>query len=863
MELIEREQQLTKLTGAWEQVKAGPGRIALVSGEAGIGKTALVERFVLDQGRPASVLWGACDALFSPQPLGPFIEIAVQTQSDLSRLIRSGADRLSFSTEFFISLQKSSHPVIVVLEDLHWADEATLDVIKFLGRRIQHTKTLLILTYRDDELSSKNPLWFLLGDFPTHLTVRIALPLLSPGGVDRLAGQANRRLEWLHRVTGGNPFFVTEIIASDAEGVPPSVRDAVLARIARLSPAAKDIVELASLMPGDAEVWLIEAILHPDPAALDECVERGILHSAGNTIAFRHELARQSVEDSLPIGRTRDLHRKILGALMNAEADQENLARLVHHAARAGDEEATLRFAQPAARQASALGAHREAASLYRTSLSFVRQLSLETQAELLEGLSFENYLIDNVEEAIQPREQASLIWERLERRERAGDCYRWLSRLHWAGGDRKEAEKYADLAIEILMEQPPCPELAMAFSNKSQLHMLAWEEVTAIAWGNRAIELAERLGAVEILVHALTNVGSAEFLIDFEAGKEKIVRALGMAREHEMHDHVSRCFTNLATSYVQFRRYPEAQRWLEEGLKYTTAMDLDFYSVYLLGFLARIYFETGRWAEAEENGLEALRLSHQQTITPIPALTALGHLKVRQGDPAAKEFLDQARALALPTGELQRIGPLAAARAEAAWQRGDLEQVAAEAAPGYELALGRNDPWMLGQLAYWMWRAGAQEVSLDRLARPYALMIQGEWRSAALEWEQIGCPFEQATALAEGDEPASRLEALAIFERLGARPAGEVLRRELQALGVKGIPRGTGPARQKYPADLTARELEILQLIAEGLSNPSIAETLTISVGTVKAHTASIYNKLGVNNRVQALSRARELHIL
>ena len=176
---------------------------------------------------------------------------------------------------------------------------------------------------------------------------------------------------------------------------------------------------------------------------------------------------------------------------------------------------------------------------------------------------------------------------------------------------------------------------------------------------------------------------------------------------------------------------------------------------------------------------------------------------------------------------------------------------------------MGRNDPWMLGQLAYWMWRAGAQEVPLDRLARPYALMIQGEWRSATLEWEQVGCPFEQATALAEGDEPASRLEALAIFERLGARPAGEVLRRELQALGVKGIPRGTGPARQKYPADLTARELEILQLIAEGLSNPSIAETLTISVGTVKAHTASIYNKLGVNNRVQALSRARELHIL
>ena len=264
MELIERDQQLQKLTNAWRQAKAGKGRIALVSGEAGIGKTSLVERFISEQGRSARVLWGACDALFSPQPLGPFIGIALQIQSDLPRLIQSGVDRLSFSTEFFIHLQTSPTPVIVVIEDLHWADEATLDVVKFLGRRIQQSKTLLILTYRDDEVSSKHPLWFLLGDFPAHLTDRIALPRLSSGAVDRLAQQAARRLEGLFRVTGGNPFFVTEIIASDTEGVPPSVRDAVLGRVARLSPAAKNIVELAALIPGAAEERLIEAILHPE-----------------------------------------------------------------------------------------------------------------------------------------------------------------------------------------------------------------------------------------------------------------------------------------------------------------------------------------------------------------------------------------------------------------------------------------------------------------------------------------------------------------------------------------------------------------------------------------------------------------------
>ena len=862
MELIEREQQLKKLADAWSHVRSGKGCIALVSGEAGIGKTSLIQRLVAEQGRSTRVFWGACDDLFSPQPLGPFVDIALQMGSDLIQLIESGADRLKISTQFFIHLQKSPVPSLIVLEDLHWADEATLDVVKFLGRRIQLTKSLLVLSYRDDEVNSNHPLHFLLGDFPSQVTVRIPVPRLSKSAVQLLAQRAGRRLANLYTTTGGNPFFVSEIIATDVEGIPTSVRDAVLARVARLSLAAKNIVELASLIPGAAEIWLIQEILHPESHDLDECVERGILHSREDNLAFRHELARQSVEDSIPLGRTRDLHARILGALLGRNAGPVSQARLVHHAIRAGNEEAMIRYAPPAAREASALGAHREAASLYKTSVSFAHHLSAETQAALFEGLSFENYLIDNVEEAIQARKQATLIWERLGRYERAGDCNRWLSRLHWSAGDKQEAEKYGDLAIEVLLKQPAGPELAMAFSNKSQLHMLSWEEGPAIEWGNRAIELAENLGAVETLVHAMTNVGTAELLLNFEAGIEKLERALHMALEHEMHEHVSRCFTNLATSCVQFRRYPEAQRRLDDGFAYTSARDMDFYSVYLLGFRARLHFETGHWIEAEADAVEALRLARSETITPIPALIALGHLKVRQGDPGADAVLDQARSLALPTRELQRIGPLAAARAEWAWQREDLDRVAAEAAVGYELALSRKDPWILGVLAYWMWRAGYRDVPIDRLAQPYLSMIQGEWQKAAHEWEQIGCPFERAMALSEGDEPAKR-QALVIFEQLGARPAADALRRKLQAQGVKHIPREARLARPNDTDDLTPRELEVFRLIAEGLSNPAIAERLTVSVGTVKAHTANIYSKLGVNNRVQALARARELHLL
>lgn len=862
MELIEREQQLRKLADAWTRVRAGMGCIVLVSGEAGIGKTSLIQRFVAEQGRSARVLWGGCDDLFSPQPLGPFLDIALQAQSDLFQLIQSGADRLTISTQFFIKLQNNPIPAIMVLEDLHWADEATLDVIKYLGRRIQRTKTLLLLSYRDDEVSGIHPLHFLLGDFPSHLLTRIPLQCLSESAVEALAQRAGSRLKDLYATTGGNPFFISEAIAADMEGVPASVRDAVLARVARLSPSAKDIVELASLMPGSAEVNLIQELLHPEPNTLDECVKRGILHSEGNALAFRHELARQSVEGSVSIGRSRELHTKILEVLLNGKVGPIAPARLVHHAARAGDEEATLRHATAAARQASALGAHREAASLYTTSLSLSHRLSAETQAELLEGLSFENYLIDRVEEAIQAREQASLIWERLGRHDRSGDCKRWLSRLHWSSGNRKEAEKYADLAIEILLKQPPGPELAMAFSNKSQLHMLAWEEESALEWGKRAIELAEKLGSVEIHVHALTNVGSIETLRDPVSGNEKILRALQIALENEMHEHAARCYANLTSNAIRSRHYLQGQKWLEEGLEYMIARDLDYYRVYLLGWQAQMSFDTGRWPEAEAQALEALRLSRNATITPLPALITLGHLKTRQGDSGAETFLEQARSIAISSAELQRIGPLAAARAEAAWWQDDPDRAGTEAAFGYELALSRNDPWIFGQIAYWAWRAGRREIPIDRLALPYALMIQGEWRAAAEEWGRIGCPFERALALVEGDELSMR-EALTIFEYLGARPAADALRRKMQAGGVRNIPRSAQTRSRKSVMDMTPRELEVLRLIADGLSNPAIAERLTISVGTVKAHTASIYGKLGVNNRVQALARARDIQLL
>lgn len=862
MDLFEREMPLRALEEALEEVWTGEGHIALISGEAGIGKTSLVEHFTSRLAEPVSIYWGACDALFTPRPLGPFSDIAFQMRSGLLEMIQTGSDRFQVASAFLGYLSERESPDVIVVEDIHWADEATIDTLKFLGRRIQHSRVLLILTFRDDEHNSRQALYRLTGDLPPRITIRITLTALSEDSVAQMAQHAHRHPEGLYEVTGGNPFFVREMLESESEGVPESVRDLVLARLFRLSPAARDLAELVALVPGGTEPWIFEQGFQTPTTALDECVELGVLRWNGEILAYRHELARQAVENSLSPGHARQLHTQILHALLKRDPEAVSLARIVHHAVRAGDTEVILRCAPQTARQASRLGAHREAAAHYQIVLDQGSPLTQETRAELLEGLSFEFYLTGEIDPALRARQEAVDIWNSLGRPERKGDSLRWLSRLAWFSGQKENAEQYAQEAVEILEKLPPGLELAMAYSNQSQLYALREDKAQAREWGERAIDLAKQLQATEILVHALMNVGTAEIQSGEETGWDHLAQALEMARQEELHDHVARAYANLSSLAVQYRRYEQAMSWLEQALVYMGERDLDSYRVYLLGWLARLHFETGRWADAEREATEAIRLHHGASVIPIPALIVLGHLKARRGDFDAGEALEQARSLAMPTGELQRIGPLAAACAEAAWWRGDVAQVYPEALAGYELAIQAENPWPLGQLAYWLWRAGKAEIPLENLADPYRRMIQGEWRAAADSWARLNCPFEQALALSAGDTPA-QIEALLIFEGLGAQPAAKKLRAHLRGQRVKGIPRGPQPVTRLNPAGLTNREMEVLSLLAEGLNNAGIASELSVSKKTVDHHVSALLGKLTAATRSEALAIARRQGLL
>jgi DNA-binding CsgD family transcriptional regulator/tetratricopeptide (TPR) repeat protein len=854
MQLLERTRCLADLAEWLAAAAERSGCIALVAGEAGIGKTSLLQEFVKQQ-RGTRVLWGACDALFTPRPLAPLHDISRQTQGALSKAVNSGANRDVLFNTALDELERSA--ALVVLEDMHWADEATLDLFKFLGRRIHRTHSMLVATYRDDEVGAHHPLRLVIGDLPRANIQRMPLSPLSEPAVAQLARQAGRSSKGLHALTGGNPLFVTELLAAAAECVPATVSDAVLARVNRLPSAAREIAELVCTVPGKTEDWLLEQAAPPDEASLESCLGIGMVRHEDGALAFRHELTRRALEDSLSEPRRRGLHAKILAIL--AQRPEVPAARLAHHADGARNPEAVLRFAPTAASQAASVGSHREAASHYEAALRYAVSLGPQQRAQLLELLAYEYYLTDQIERAIEARRSTLAIWRACASRVKEGDTLRWLSRLSWFAGRRTEASQYADEAIATLEALPPGPELAMAYSNRAQLDMLSHEAESAIEWARRAIALAQPRGSDEIVSHALNNLGTARIVAGDSSGWADLERSLQLARAHSLQEHVARAYTNLSSMAVTERIYPPAMQYLSEGLAYCEEHDLDSWRLYMLAWRARARFELGDWQGASDDAATVSQHPRTAPISRIPALTVLGHLRVRRGDPDASSPLEEVRALAAQTQELQRLAPLASALADAASLAGDRETVIREVQPVYDLASERPDAWLKGELAAWLWREGALEQPPTDIAEPYALEISGDWRGAAHAWAALGCPYERASMLAWYGTETEQREALAVFEQLGAGPAAQKLRRQLRARGVRAIPRGSRSSTRNNEHGLTKREAEVLQLLSQGLRNAAIAKRLYLSTKTIDHHVSAILTKLRVSSRAQAIAMTRK----
>jgi DNA-binding CsgD family transcriptional regulator len=850
--LLERHDCLAAL-GSWlDDVPRRGGRVVLVGAEAGLGKTTLLREFSASHAG-IRTLWGACDALFTPRPLAPVLDIARQAGGPLWRAVRGRADREALFAAALDELERE--PALVVLEDLHWADEATLDFLKFVGRRITQTRVLLAVSYRDDEVRSGHPLQFVLGDLPRSSTHRLTLEPLTHAAVASLAREAGRAAGELHAITGGNPLFVTEVLGSPRSDVPGSIREAALARVARLPAGAQRIVELASVCPSAVESWLLESTLHPAAADVDECLSIGMQRAENGAISFRHELLRRAIEGSLQPLQRRGLHALVLAALV--ERGDVSSARLAHHATGAGDRDAVHRHSVQAAVHAASVGAHREAAAHHAVALKFGDGLDARARALLQQDLSYEYYLTDQVDRALEARRAALAAWQALGDRLRTGDTQRWLSRLSWFCGRRHDAEQHARDAIATLASLPPGRELALAWSNQAQLEMLAYRNEPAVEWATRAIDLAERLHDEDVLAHALNNRGSARLFDGSVSGRDDLDRSLAIALQHGMHEHAARAYTNLSSTSAVIRDYATSIRRLDEGIAYCERHDLDSWRLYMLAWRARVKFERGDWLGAGDDAEVVVVNPRTAPIARLPALVTLGHLRARRGDPDHESPLREAGALAASAREIQRTAPLVCARVEAAWLAGIEDESIDELAAAYDQAVAQGNPWVLGELAVWLHRTGRAPRTSRPVAPPYGHELAGHWRQAADAWQALGCPYDRALVLGlHGDEAAQR-DALAEFERLGATPASQLVRRRLRELGIRGVPRGARRSTLENPYKLTRREAQILELMRFGLRNAAIAKRLFLSTRTVDHHVSAVLTKLGVATRAEAVALA------
>ena len=861
MDLLERAPLLEELSGVLAATAAG-GRVVLLAGEAGIGKSAVVRRFT--EGQPADTrsLLGACDPLLTPRALGPLHDIARQTGGRLAELLDSGGPREAVFAAFLDQLAQPSRRQVVVVEDAHWADEATLDLLVFLGRRMERTRALLLVTYRDDEVGPDHPLRGVLGALPQGVVHRVRPEPLSEAAVAELARRAGRPATGLRELTGGNPLLVTEMLAAADAGVPMTVRDLVLARLAGLPADAREVVRLVAVVPTRAELWLLEQAARPAPSAVEVGVSAGLLVVGPEAVGFRHELLRQAVEGSLSALARRELNRRVLEVLAGAPGRRVDLARLVHHAREAGDVEAVLRYAPEAARQAAAVAAHREAVGHYRAVLAHDERIPAAARAELLEDYSVEAYLSGLSGEAVSARKAAVDLREAAGDREQLGEALRWLSRLHWWDGNRREAEAAAARAIAVLEPLPPGHQLAMAYSNQAQLDMLANRSEAAMGWAARAIELARRLDDQETLTHALTNIGSARVNGGDPGGRVELEEAFEVAVAAGLEDHAARAVCNLATLSAETRDDRHARQDLDRALAFAQAHELAGYTQHVLGHRARVRLDQGDWAGAEQDAQAALAEPVKGGPRVVDALVPLGLLRSRRGDPDAAATLQEATERAFATSELQWTAPVAAARAEYAWLHGDDRRAAEEAAGIFELAVRDGHQWFAGELACWLRLAGAPVRAPAVMAEPHRLLLAGDWRAAADAWRERGYPYQQALALACGDQDEALLEALTLLDGLGARQTALRLRRQLRQRGNLRVPRGPTRATAANPAGLTGRQVEVLGLLAQGLTDAEIAEQLSLSAKTVGHHVSALLAKLGVGSRREAAAAAGRLGV-
>lgn len=862
---IERDVALAELRDCWRRVSSGCGQVALVRGEAGVGKTTLIERFLAGVKDEAGVLRGWCDALATPRPLGPLIDILTGLSAEQAARLRVAIETGDREEIYggLVTLFGGPTLWVCVIEDAHWSDGATLDLLRFLIRRIETLPLLLVVSYRDDEVGVTHPLAVHLGDVACSRAVsRIRLDPLSAAAVAELAGGSGINAELLYELTSGNPFFVTEVLAAGPDSLhdgelPRSVAEAVAGRLARLSPAAREVAQAAAVCGSRTSRALLDDVCPDAEAALAECLESGVLVGSAGTIGFRHELARRATLAKVLEHRRVPLHRRVLSWLSKPPIDPNMLAALVFHADQAGDVDAVVHHGPAAAARASALGAHREAAELYALVLRHAQDLPSEQRIVLLEQHAFSSYVSGLTETSVAWLREAIALRHMLGDDLGEGDNQRWLSQMLYPLGRTAEAIDAGRAALELLENHGPTAQLAWSLVNMAELSAFGYDPA-CVAYADRALAIGRELDDRAVVVRARCSAPLAAVACS-DSGWDQLesiwreAMATGGVSAHAGVAGVMLCW------FLALHHHPGADAYVDEAAAFCLAHDLGAFHALVTGSAALVAVNRGDWIRALARADDVLTKRAMSPSHRLMPLIAVALVRARRGEQSDPGLLDEVLAAVEP-GDLFRLGPVCAARAEVAWLAGDDAAARAEAHKGLAAVTARADPWLVGNLHRWAHLAGdATPPVVVEPATPFDLELRGDWRGAVDEWNRRGSRYDAAIAQLGGDVAAVQ-NAMEVFRELGARAAARRGQERLAKL------RGRTPVVRRGadadPHSLTRREQEVLELLAAGHSDAEIAAALHISPKTANTHVCAILAKLGVHKRRAAVRAYQQLPV-
>jgi DNA-binding CsgD family transcriptional regulator len=862
---LEREIYCKRLDELDNEIGVSGGKFAFISGEAGIGKTTLIEHFLQSLGTERLKAVGLCDPLHTPRPLGPVRELAFQ--------LFGGNEETSQEEAYFESFaQKLGNletPAVLVMEDLHWVDDRTLDWMKFMGRRLAALPVLLICSYRDDETDADHSLRSALGHIPPASKVQIPLSPLSLDGVRQFCRGSNSSPDNLLQITGGNPFFLTELETApvDAGNIPSSIADALNTRLKQLPAPALRFIETVSCWPGLIPSDALQAI-DADllETGLDIAFRRRFLIGVEGGFKFRHELMRQAAYNRLMPHKKSEAHAKFLDFLLKEPDAFEHLDLIVYHAYGARDETSLLRYAPLAAEKAAHYGAHREAVLYLEYAKELIHHAPDELAAEILERWAYEAGLSNAIDsEVVEAQETALAIWRKIDRPDRVGENLRWLSRFVWYLGEAEKAQAYIQEAIAVMEDKASSSETCKAYALRAQFFMLQDCMTEAVEWGLKALEAEKCFSDPETRAHALNTVGSAKLFRADREGEKLLRESLEISLSGGFHEQAARVYTNLSECLIELRELNKAGALLDEGIAFDTAHDLDSWTYYLIGRKAQLRFEQDRYHEAIAIARDVLQKENQTLLMKMPALLILARSLLRIGGDGALDVLAEAIDAAKKIAEPQYLVVVWTAELEQAVLSMDTEGAKSAFDRIAQLDPTLLSPRKLGEFLFWSHLAGFAVGQWRKWPVPVAFseMLDGDTDASCSIFAAEASRYFAAWSLVASEDVSHFNEADDIFREIGALAARKHLRARLNALSIRevdlpGLERGHYGAARQHPYGLTGKEQAVLRLLVAGKANAAIAEELSRSRRTVENHVASILSKLQAKNRLEVVLRAQ-----